>query len=395
MALKPSALTSRDWSAHNHARSKLGAGRRVLHIATRYLRGGAERNLAHFVDWEVAAGYDVEVALGRDSNPTGFPHGVRIHRVESLVRDVNPLRDLLALRDLRSLIRAGRYEMVHTHLSKAGIVGRIAARGLARRIVHTVHMASFGHGYHPIASAAFRQAERRCASFADGTAFVGTDLLELYQRSRIGSPQKSMVIRSPIEIERFLATRSWSNDQRMDVRREMGIHPDGRLVIAIGALEARKRYALMIRRLQPLLSTGEVTLVIAGDGRERSALEGAVTRNRVANHVRFLGHVDEVSAVMAAADLLVHTSSVEGVPQVVIQALAAGKAVVATDITGLREVAGADVAVIATNGEGMAAEVAARLDDPPIPVDPTAFTPWTCPSIDIKIEGFHARFDNR
>lgn len=333
------------------------------------------------------------MALGRDSGRSGFPDGVRIHPVESLVRDVDPRRDLLALGQLRSLIRAGRYDMVHTHLSKAGIVGRIAARGTVPRVVHTVHMASFGRGYHPIASLAFRQAERRCAAFTNAVAFVGSDLLELYHRSGIGRPQSSVIIRSPIEIERFLATRSWSDAQRLGARRELGIPPDRPVIIAIGALEARKRYELMIRELLPLLSTGEVTLVIAGDGRERSALERVATRNGVANHVRFLGHVDDAASPVAAANLLVHTSSVEGVPQVVIQALAAGKPVVATEVTGLREVVGAPVSVLPTNAEGLADEVSARLEDPPTPVDAVAFSSWTCPTIDIEIAAFHARFD--
>jgi glycosyltransferase involved in cell wall biosynthesis len=377
----------------HHDLPQVGDGRRVLHIATRHLRGGAERNLAHFVDWEVAAGYDVDVALGRESEATGFPDGVRIHQVDSLVRDISPLRDLLAIRGLRSLIRAGRYEMVHTHLSKAGIVGRLAARDLARRIVHTVHMASFGPGYQPIASMAFRLAERRCAAFADAIAFVGTDLLQLYRRAGIGNREGSVVIRSPIEIERFLATRSWDRARRTEVRRRLGIHPDRPLIIAIGALEARKRYELMINALLPMLSAGEVILAIAGEGKERSALERLTARNRIAGHVQFLGHVESASGPLAAADLLVHASSVEGVPQVVIQALAAGKPVVATDVTGLREVAGAPVTVIPISGKGLMAAVAARLKDPPAPVAANVFSAWTCPSIDAEIAAFHARFD--
>lgn len=365
----------------------------MLHIATRYFRAGSERNLVHFVDWEVAAGYDVELALGRESQPVGFPDGVRVHRVESLVRDVNPTRDLLALGELRSFIRGGRYDMVHTHLSKAGIVGRLAARGLARRIVHTVHMASFGPGYHPIASAAFRLAERHCAGFSDGIVFVGTDLLEFYHRSGIGSPRRRVVIRSPIDVERFLATRSWSEAQRVEVRQRFGIGPHKPVIIAIGALEARKRQGMLIKALKPLLATDEFTLVIVGEGRERSALERLAARSGIANQVLFLGQVEDVDGLLAAADLLVHTSSVEGVPQVVIQALAAGKPVVATEVTGLREVEGAPLAVIPIGGAGLASKVAAQLDRPPEPVDAQAFLPWTYDVIDDEIAAFHARFD--
>jgi glycosyltransferase involved in cell wall biosynthesis len=134
--------------------------------------------------------------------------------------------------------------------------------------------------------------------------------------------------------------------------------------------------------------------VIAGEGTERSALERLATRKGVANQVRFLGHVEDAAGPLAAANLLVHTSSIEGVPQVVIQALAAGKPVVATDVAGLREVVGAPVAVMPTNAEGLADEVSARLEDPPAPVDAAAFSPWTCPSIDTEIAAFHARFNS-
>jgi glycosyltransferase involved in cell wall biosynthesis len=306
---------------------------------------------------------------------------------------VNPTQDLLALGELRSLIRRGRYDMVHTHLSKAGIVGRLAARGLARRIVHTVHIASFGPGYHPIASAVFHLAERRCASFTDGVNFVGHDLLEFYHRSGVGSPRTSRVIRSPIDIEQFLETRLWTEAQRLDVRRRLGVDPQIPMIVAIGALEARKRHALMITGLKPLLSTGKVNLVIAGDGRERASLERLTARYELQNRVLFLGQVAEVDALLAASDLLVHTSSVEGVSQVVIQALAAAKPVVATDVTGLREVTGAPVTVIPASGEGLAADVATQLAHPPAPVEAHAFSPWTYPVIDGEIAAFHSHLD--
>jgi glycosyltransferase involved in cell wall biosynthesis len=150
---------------------------------------------------------------------------------------------------------------------------------------------------------------------------------------------------------------------------------------------------MMIKALKPLLATDEVTLVIVGEGSERAALERMTERNGIRNQVSILGQVENVDALLAAADLLVHTSSVEGVPQVVIQALAAGKPVVATEVTGLREVERASLAVIPTSGAGLAAEVAARLECPPGPVDAQAFLPWTYNMIDVEIAAFHARFD--
>lgn len=376
----------------DHGPSAVGDGRRILHVTTRQLRGGAERNIAHLVDWEIAAGYEVEVAVGRDSDARTLPSSVRVHHLRSLVRAVRPLSDWRALRDLRSLIQDGAYDMVHTHLSKAGIVGREVARRRTRRIVHTVHMASFGMGYGPLGSRAFRAAERRAARFTDALVFVGDGLRDLYLREGIGTPASTAVIHSPIEIDRFVASRAWDAERRRAARVGLGIEPDGFLVVAIGSLEPRKRHDRLIIGLRDSLSRGDIRLVIAGDGPERARLEGRAAKHGLANRVQFLGYLPDVVPVLAAADVLALTSTTEGVPQVVIQALAAGRPIVATDVPGLREVPGAPVTIV-SDVDRLDAAMRHALAAPGVPVLPTALSPWTCAVIDQEIAAFHARFD--
>ncbi len=377
----------------DHAPSTVGAGRRILHVTTRQLRGGAERNIAHFVDWEQAAGYDVEVAVGRDSDPSAFPSSVRVHQLRSLVRPVHPLSDWRAWRELQSLIPAGRYDMVHTHLSKAGIVGREAARGRTRRIAHTVHMASFGSGYGSLASWLFHAAEQRAARSTDALLFVGDGLRELYLGAGVGSPTNTAVIHSPIEIDRFVASRAWDAERRVAARRSLGIQADGSLVVAIGSLEPRKRHDRLIRGLGALLGQGDIRLAIAGDGSERGRLEDLVAELDRPDRVHFLGHLSDVVPLLGAADLLALTSTTEGVPQVVIQALAAGRPVVATDVPGLREVPGAPITILSQT-DGLDSAVRDSLTVPGLPVDPAALAPWTCPAIDQDIAAFHQRVDS-
>ena len=105
--------------------------RKILHIATRYLRAGAERNLPHLMEWEQAAGFEVEFATSPGSSLDELSQGFRIHEVQELQRALHPLRDLAAIRALRRIVSQGRYDIVHTHQSKAGILGRVAASGLA------------------------------------------------------------------------------------------------------------------------------------------------------------------------------------------------------------------------------------------------------------------------
>ena len=121
---------------------------RILHITTRHRRGGAERNLRYTTELEVARGYDVHVAVGTDDFVDDFPPEVRRHPVDALVRDLSPVADMRATAELRELIRAHGYDVVHTHQSKAGVLGRLAAGTCSATVVHTAHMASFGPGYH-------------------------------------------------------------------------------------------------------------------------------------------------------------------------------------------------------------------------------------------------------
>jgi glycosyltransferase involved in cell wall biosynthesis len=378
------------WRPHEPVPT-IGRGCRVLHVATRFLKGGAERNIAHFVAWEIAAGFDVELAFGPDTDPSDIPETIPVHALRWLKRSVHPLKDAMAVRELRTLVKSRRYDIVHTHLSKAGVVGRLAANGVAPHTAHTVHMASFGDGYGRLASTAFRIAERRCAPMTDLIAFVGNDLLRLYANAGVVRPDQSMVIHSPIDLERFLATRSWSDAQRTSVRHALGINGDVPLILAVGVLDPRKRYDLMLVQAAPVLKRVRGVLAIAGDGQERTMLQQLASDLGIGERVTFLGHVEDIATPLAVADLLLHTSSAEGVPQVVIQALAAGHPVVATDVTGLREIADAPITIVPHSGAGMTDAIATALSSDAMAIDSSKLAPWTCSEIDPRIHRFHER----
>src|SRR5439155_20417383 len=175
----------------------------------------------------------------------------------------------------------------------------------------------------------FREAERRCAPLADVIAFVGNELRDFYLAAGIGTASRTVVIRSPIEIERYLATRDWTPSERLDARRRLGIGGTGALIVALGVIALRKRYNLMIRQLRPVLASSDAQLVIAGEG-DGDALRGLATQEGIGDKLILLGHVSDVASLLAVATVMVHAADVEGVPQVEIQALAAGRPVIAT-----------------------------------------------------------------
>ncbi len=157
---------------------------------TRHQHGGCEKNVLHTIDWERRAGHEVHIAVGVQSDRSDLPTDLTVHVVPHFVREVRPDLDLLALRQLRHLIQAGRYDIVHTHQSKAGSLGRLASKGGRRQLVHTVHMSSFGQAYGAIPSQLYLLAERDCARTTDRdlASTVGVGLREDYLAAGVGRP---------------------------------------------------------------------------------------------------------------------------------------------------------------------------------------------------------------
>ena len=365
---------------------------KVTHVVTRLGRGGTDNNVLHFVDWQRRHGHDPRLVVGEDSETTWVPSWLPVEVLPRLVREPEPVADLQALRSLRRLLARDAPDVVHTHQSKAGIVGRLAAVGRDALVVHTVHMASFGPSYGR-SSGAFRVGERVCARVTDLIVTVGEDLRRRYLQSGIGRPGQYLVVRSPVRLDAFLAVRGLDAADRGRIREAVGVPAATPVLLSVGFLEGRKRHDLVLERLRPLLASGRAHLVVAGDGDRRPGLERLAKEIGVGEAVRFLGHVDHVEELFAVADLLVHTSAVEGVPQVVLQALAAGVPVVATETEGLSEVEGASVRVVDRSGAGLPEAVAETLVRPPAPVGPERLADWSDEAVERQIAALHERME--
>ena len=361
---------------------------RVTHIVTRLGRGGTDNNVLHLAGWQRRHGHEASLVVGESSETAMAPSWLPVEVVGGLVREPAPADDLRALRAVRRILLRQRPDVVHTHQSKAGIVGRLAAVRRVPVTVHTIHMASFGPSYGRT-SKVFEAGERVCARLTDVFVSVGVELRDTYLARGLGRPDRFMVVRSPVRLESFLPVRDWSPERRAAGRESLGVPAGAAVLLTVGFLERRKRHDLLLRRLRPLLRPDGAVLLVAGTGDQRPELERLAAELGVADSVRFLGHVEAVEGVFAAADLLVHTSAVEGVPQVVVQALAAGLPVVATEAEGLREVPGSPVRVVDRSGTGLLVAVEEVLERPPAPVPPASLDQWTEESIERQISQLH------
>lgn len=309
----------------------------VCHLITQLELGGAQRNTLYtvshldrerFVPHLVAGpgGFlDEEAARLTDASFTVCPH---------LARPVDPARDLRALAWLVRHLRRLRPRLVHTHSSKAGVLGRLAAHlSGVPLVVHTVH----GWGFHPFQAVSrrllFQGAERLVAPLT--TRFVTVSRENEKQGLALGllRPGEATLIRSGVELERFRRA-----EESGRLRAELGLGPSTPLAGMVACLKPQKapedfvRVAAKVRREIP-----GAHFVLAGDGMLRGSVEELVRREGLGESFHLLGWRADPETVVGDLDVLVLTSLHEGLPRVVAEAMAAGRPVVATAVDGTPE----------------------------------------------------------
>jgi glycosyltransferase involved in cell wall biosynthesis len=310
---------------------------RVLLAITRLELGGAQRVVLHTARELDREAFTVALAWGPgdplDDEAATIPELERIP-IPTLVRPVAPVADLRALSSLRSALRSFRPQIVHTHSSKAGSLGRLAARIEHVPSVHTVH----GFGFTPLQSppkrALFKAAERFMASFTDH--FVTVSEADRSRGIEMGlfDPERTRVIRAAIDLARFR-----NAGDGLGARRRLGVPEDVPLVTQIGNFKAQKAPLDFVRVAAKVLERrSNAWFVMVGDGPLRTPAESLARDLGIADRMVFSGWWDDVPGLLAATTVSVLTSRHEGLPCSVVESLAAGVPVVATAVDGTVEV---------------------------------------------------------
>ena len=307
---------------------------RIIHIVTRGTRGGTARSISHMVELERRLGHEVFLITGSEVN-----NDTHLIRNRFLKREINPFFDLIAWYQLSRSVKLLDADIVHTHESKAGILGRLNFIGERRIRVHTVHMATFTEKRLQLSPSAFlsRILEHLASKKTDYLFFVGEELASIYRQKGIQGIISSSVVRSYVDIESFGKTKNRLSD-KLEIFDELKLAPESKIILTIGLLEKRKNHAFIIQSLAKLLaSSSELHLIIAGSGRLKNKLVLLCKKLNVLHKVHFVGFRNDIPNLMNSADILVHASSQEGVPQVIIQAIASDVPVVALKACGTNE----------------------------------------------------------
>jgi glycosyltransferase involved in cell wall biosynthesis len=320
---------------------------KVAHVITRLILGGAQENTLYTaIGQHRDPRFDVTLICGVDEAGEGdlFEQvkaaGVKLVIVPSLVRPIRPTADVRAAMSLLRLFRRGRFDVVHTHSSKAGIIGRLAARAAGVPIVvHTLHSLVFHEYQAPWKNTLYVRLKRWCAPLTDTLISVNEQTSKGALAAGIGRPEQYVTIFSGMDLELFLSVRDRLSVGEAKAR--LGLPPDALVVGKVARffpLKGHEQFMMAAARIAEREPRARFLLV--GDGPLRETIEAEISQRGLRDRFVLTGRVppDAVPACLQAMDVVVHTSLREGIARVLPQAGAVGKPVVTFDLDGAPEV---------------------------------------------------------
>lgn len=368
---------------------------RILHISTRLILGGSQENTVLSCEGQARLGHDVHLAFGPIFGPEGSlldrvtnfrtddGREITTHELPHMVREINPLKDHLCFHhDLKRLIRKVRPDVVHTHSSKAGILGRWAAwsDGAAERgrpaVIHTIH----GPPFMPLDGSLLNQtkvrlsnnvyeaAERFAAKRCHAIVSVADAMTEQFLARGIGTPSQYITVRSGMETAPYLLPVP--GESRHEMRASLGLGDADFVVGTVARLAQHKGHDDLLDALaDDLRANPRWKLLWVGDGWWKDRLIAKAEQLGVRAQLVMTGLVppERVPGLIRAMDVLAHPSLREGLPRTVPQALLSGVCPVAYDVDGTREACrdGETGLLVAPGDKAALREAIRRLHDDP------------------------------
>jgi glycosyltransferase involved in cell wall biosynthesis len=310
---------------------------KILHVMMGLERGGSRTFMFALACESVRRGHDVHVAAFHDAIVANQAQALNLpFHLARRGTKIDPVGPMLRA---RRLFRRLRPDIVHTHTYFPHIVARPAARSAGVPVVVSSIQTNLARGRGlsgkgiPLRNKLVPKLVSMTDRFADRLFVVSLDIEEEYARRNV-SPEKVVCVPNGVQVDKFA-----SGADRNGVRRELGIEPDARVIGTACTLIPRKRVDLIVRLAKTLApKVPDITVLIVGDGPERSSLEALAEKLGVAAKTRFLGARDDVHRILPAMDIFLLPSMMEGTSLALMEAMASGRACVATAIGGTPEI---------------------------------------------------------
>jgi len=314
---------------------------KILHLITRMDGGGSAVNTLITSQEQAKAGHDVSLVFGasEESSMSNIEQlkvdegiqqftdlGGHVQVLHSLKREVG-MHDKQAIKDIRAL-GLDDFDIVHTHTSKAGALGRYAAKASKTKVVHTAH----GHIFHGYFSAlktnVFLKVERYLAKKTDVLIALTQAERDDHLQLGVGKAEQWRVVPSGVDVGR-IKEYMWENPISME-RKTWDVVSVGRLVPIKGMERLIRAWAIVVKTYP------DAKLALVGDGEEKRNLERLASSLNLVSHIEFLGWTDPLPQ-LAKAKVFALLSHNEGMGRVVVEAMAAGLPCVVSDVCGLKE----------------------------------------------------------
>ncbi|QDX40822.1 glycosyltransferase family 4 protein [Salarchaeum sp. JOR-1] len=300
---------------------------RVFHLITRLLKGGAEAKTV--VTVRGLDGYEFTVGYGAEYDPEQVEHLERAS-IETkrfpLIRHYNPVTTFPAVASVAWYLRRKDFDIVHTHSTEAGIIGRFAA-ALAGvpNIVHTVHGVPFADDRNDLLNRFVLGCERQAARYTDRIITNADVIADDYLERGIGTAEQYTTVYSGIDIDAF------ENAEPAE-----GLPGERPRIVMVGRLVDGKGHEVLLDAVESL-GNFDGSVCIVGDGPLYDSLDAEIQGRGLSENVYLTGFREDVPRVLAASDVMVLPSYREGTPRVITEAMASGLPVIATNIAGIPE----------------------------------------------------------
>lgn len=330
----------------------------VLHVFGTMQRGGAETRMLEMMRRIDGQRYRFDFCV-LSGKPGAYAAEIEERGGSVIPCPIRPNPVFFVLRFF-ALLRRGRYDVVDSHVYQfSGLVLLVARLAGVRRRVSHLHSTADGHAP-TVRRRLYRACMRRLLD-AHATAIVGCSqgTMDAFWGAGWECDPRKTVVFCGVEVDRFR-----TGEGGRDLRDELGVPPAASVILHVARFDPPKNHAGLVRIAQALLARRrDVVFVLVGDGSLRASIQADVDRAGLAPWFRFVGARDDVPRLLAAADVFVLPSLWEGLPTVVIEALAAGIPVVASAaLSGVHEIAAHASGVVTADAADPAA-FAQRLDE--------------------------------
>lgn len=310
---------------------------KVLHLITRLAVGGAQDNT--FIS--VAKGDRTKFSIHLASHPEGIWRDRALavadvfHPLPHLINPINPYQDLQALISIVKLLRREKFDIIHTHSSKAGILGRIGAK-IAQTpvVIHTIHGFSFHDFMPPLQRQLYINLERAMKPLTDYIITVSELNRQQGASLNILDLEASKTVYSGIDFHKLDQP---TNLQQM--RQQLNIPPGYKSIVMVGRLDPQKAPEYLISAFAQVVKHQPHTiLLLVGEGEKQPQLQAQVEELGITAKVKFLGFREDIPQILQTADIFALSSLWEGLGRAMTEAMLLGKPVVVPNIYGIPEI---------------------------------------------------------